>query len=150
MATPPLAGQIIRASDAFNMQTFTPVYTNYTIGAGAVNEGWYQEIGELVMWGFRTQLGTAPAGAGASGVLVDLPVPAWTGGGNSLQAAAGSFVVRDASPLLNYIGTMSIFASTGLQVSFSLGSSTTRMNGTNPITPAVDDVISGSGVYRAA
>lgn len=146
----PLAGQIIRASDSFNIQTFTPVWTNVTVGTGAINEGWYLQQGDLVNWGFRLQFGTGGTSSGS--VILDLPVAAFTGGGNGLQWTVGSFIIRDASAsAANYAGSLSIFTSGGVSAAFSLGNSTTRANNTVPIAGnyAIDDVISGQGVYRA-
>lgn len=145
----PLPGANIRASDIFNLASFTPTWTSLTIGTGAVNEGWYSQIGDLVFWGFRTQLGTSPSFTGTA--LVDLPVAAWVGGGNGLQMVLGAFHYRRASGTLMYTGSATVFASAGTQAAFSLGSTTTRVGSTGP-TPAaagVDDVLSASGVYRA-
>ena len=145
----PLAGDPLKAADSFNLVTFTPVWTALTVGSGAVNEGWYNRSGDVVHWGFRLQLGTTPSGAGTT-IQMDLPVAAWTGGGSGLQAAVGSFNIRDASTVNQYPGTITVFSSSGLSCAFSLASGSTRWNSSTPMAVAVDDIISGSGVYRAA
>lgn len=147
MATP-LPGNRTRTSDIFTVTTFTPTW-NFTVGTGATNEGWYAQIGELVHWGVRVQLGTSPTSSGTTSVLLDLPVDAWTGGGNGLQAVLGTFNYRDASGPSFYAGSANVFASAGTQACFILGSSTTRLSPTNPVAFAVDDVIAVGGTYMA-
>lgn len=159
MATP-AAGSLIRASDAFQMTLFTPSTTNITIGTGATSEGWYQQIGSMVLWGFRIEFGTSPSFASA-GILVALPVTAYTGGGAGLQATLGSWIMRTASTS-HYGGSMGAFESAGLNASFS-GAWNGSTNGNNGriagpastgipagVTIAATNVLSGSGVYRAA
>jgi len=143
------AGDPLKITDTLNLVTFTPSWTALTIGTGAVNEGWYNQQGSIVNWGFRLQLGTSPGGAGTT-IQIDLPLPAWTGGGNSLQAVVGSFNIRDASTVNQYPGTITVFSSSGLSAALSLAAGNTRWNSTTPMAVAVDDIISGSGTYRAA
>lgn len=147
MATAPLAGQIVRASDAFGLTAFNLNWTSFNPGTGPASEGYYQTIGRMVMWWFRVQLGTSPSGSGT--YLLDLPVTAYTGGGNGLNACLGNWNYR-VSGTVFYAGSMSVFASNGLQASFTLTSSTGRMNNTTPVSPAVDHVFSGGGVYLSS
>lgn len=149
-----LAGQTIKASDAFTLNTFTPVWTGVTLGAGAINEGWYQQIGDAVLWGFRAQFGTAPALTAV--VNLDLPVIAFAGGGLSLQGCLGSWIFRDSSGTVHHFsGSIGIWDAAGVQCAFSGAWDGTApqlriVNGGIPFTVAVDDVLSGSGFYRAA
>jgi len=143
------AGEQINSSDVFGMVDFTPVWSDLTLGTGAVNEGWYQRIGDLVTWGFRTQIGTSPSGTGSS-YRVDLPVAAWVGGGSSLQAAVGAGIYR-ATGTTNWVLVPSVFSSSGLSVAFTVGDSGGgRASSTTPVAVASGHVISASGVYRAA
>lgn len=145
--TVPIPGNNIRASDIFNLTEFTPSFTGLSTGTGATSEGWYSQIGNLVFWGFRVQLGSSPSSSAT--VVIDLPVDAWTGGGNGLQAVVGSFVFRDASTVNFYAGTATVHSSGGTNASFCLGSNVTRLGNSVPVAFAVDDVISASGVYQA-
>ncbi len=145
----PAAGDPVKITDSFLLNTFTPVWTALSIGTGAINEGWWNQQGSIVNWGFRLQLGTAPSGAGTT-IQIDLPVNAWVGGGNSLQAAVGVFNIRDASTVNQYPGTLTVFSSGGGSAAFSLPTGNTRWNSSTPMAVAVDDIISGSGTYRAA
>jgi hypothetical protein len=154
MATAPLAGQIVRASDGFNLQTFTPVLNSATLGGSAVSEGWYQTLGKTVMWGFRIQFGSAPSFSGV--ITLDLPVTAYTGGGTDLMSVTGSFTYR-LSSTVHYAGTMAVNTSLGTQCAFNgvpvTGSDrpSSRISNiaTNPAVPVVDAVLAGSGVYRS-
>lgn len=158
MASIPLAGQIIRSTDTFNLITFTPTFTNVTLGTGADNQGWYQQIGFMVMWGFRLEFGTSPAFVTGSAEIA-LPVPAFTGGGASLQACVGSYIYR-TSGTSHYAGALGTFEAAGLNATFAgawdsgtsipndragLVSATQR-----PAAPTAAGVLSGQGCYRAA
>lgn len=151
MASIPLPGQIIRASDSFNTVLFTPT-TNFTVGTGAVSEGWYQTLGQWVLWGFRIQMGTSPSWP--STITVSLPVTAYAGNGTGLQASLGSWMFRDDSATTHYSGTMGVFDSGGLTASFGGAWSGTvpnsRISPGTPVTVAVTDILSGTGVYLAA
>lgn len=143
----PLPGANIRASDIFGLTAFTPTWTGLTLGTGASNEGWYQTQGNLVFWGLRLQLGTG--GTATTTVQFDLPVTAWTGGGNSLTTTLGSAHLRDQSALAFYSGVVTSWNAAGTQGCFSFAGNTSRWSNTAPVATAVDDVISASGVYRA-
>lgn len=157
----PVAGQTIKASDTFTMNDYTPTLSNITIGSGGITEGWYQQIGELVIWGFRLQFGTSPALSTSASALVSLPVTADTGGGTGLQACIGSYILR-TSTASHYAGSIGCFESAGINASFAgtWNSSTPipneRVGGRSTViypqgvTIAVDNVLSGSGQYRAA
>ena len=151
----PLAGDLVKASDAFKLNSYTPTLTNITLGSGGLNDGWYQTIGNFVLWGFRIQLGTSPAIT--SNALVSLPVAAYTGGGTSLQACLGSWVLRDdnsSSPQQNFGGPMSVFEAAGINACFGGAWDATaprqRVTTGVPITYQVSDVLAGSGCYRSA
>lgn len=148
----PYAGQTIRSSDAFGLVTFTPSWSNLTLGTGAVNEGWYQPIGRMVLWGFRLEFGTSPGLPGGS-VLCALPsgFAAYTGGGLSLKATLGSWTYRTSSSV-HYSGSLGAFEAAGLNAAFAGAWTGTAPNGqigsTNlPAAPVVQGVLSGSGVY---
>lgn len=149
----PNPGDPVRADDAFDLNTFTPSWTNVTLGTtGLANEGWYQRIGDLVAWGFRLELGTS--GTISSTVNLDLPVPAWSGGGLGLQNTIGSWLLRDVSAGTHWAGTLGIWSSAGTSCSFAGAwngtAPSTRLNASSPVATAVGDVLTGSGVYRAA
>lgn len=152
----PLAGQIIRASDMFNLQSFTPTWTAVTQGAGAINEGWYQTIGDWVLFGARLEFGTAPSFS--STILMNLPVLAYTGGGAATNATVGSWMFRDNSGPTHYAGTMAMSSTAGDSTTFNGGWHVTNArpdgrisnSGPVPITLQVGDILSCTGSYRAA
>jgi hypothetical protein len=127
-----------------------------TIGTGAIREGWWQQIGDAVLWGFRLQFGTSPAFTAEANL--DLPVVAFAGGGLSLQGCVGSWIFRDTSAVNHYAGSIGIWDSAGVQCSFAGtwdGTAPRKRLGDNagtdlPVAVAVDDVLSGTGYYRAA
>lgn len=148
----PYVGDDILLADIFNLQDWTPSWTNVTTGGSSVNEGWYATLGKLTFFGGRLQFGTAPSIS--TYALLTLPVAAWTGGGNSLQLCIGSWNFRDSSAGDHFSGAMGIWSSAGTSVSFGgawRGSAPDRRITTAiPATVAVDDILSFQGVYRAA
>lgn len=150
MANP---GDPIRADDMFDLNTFTPVWTNVTLGStGLANEGWYQQIGSMVMWGFRLELGTG--GVFTATINLDLPVPAYSGGGLSLQNTLGAWMLRDTSAGTHYSGSIGVWSAAGTSCSFggtwNGTAPLTRISASSPVVTAVGDVLTGSGCYRAA
>lgn len=151
MVSVPVAGQIIKASDMFNLVTFTPTWTNFTTGSGAVNEGWYQQIGSMILWGIRLEMGTSPSYSAS--ILLTMPVNAYTGGGASLAANYGSWSLRTGSTS-TYAGEVVGNATDGSNAKFAGVSTNDQIGRTTttgpPIAPASGQVLSASGCYRAA
>jgi len=149
------AGAKIDVND-FSIKTWTPSFTNVTLGSGNSLSGWYTNVGGLVSAGFYLVFGTSPAFTGS--VILDLPVAANVPG---LQHALGSWVLRDTSTVLHYSGTIAGWDSGGNQGSFSgAWNSTTlvpagRLGSANVIGstggPAIasGDILSGQFNYRA-
>lgn len=144
----------LKAGNFAQFNTFTPSWAaGFTIGGGAINEGWYQLIGGFVIWGFRVEAGTSPAFT--TSLLLNLPLAAYTGAsGGQLAAAVGEWGMRSASGA-NYGGPIVTNDTGGTQVRF-----TGAWNGTAPLgnigsttstpaTPVAGNVLSGSGSYRA-
>lgn len=133
---------------------FTPSWSNVTLGTSAVNEGYYTVIGDLVFWQFRTEFGTSPSFS--TTIQLGLPVAGWTGGGLGLQGTIGTWTMRDSSSQEHYSGSIGMWQADGTLASFAgawdSGASkpSARMGPAKPITVAVQDVLSGSGVYRKA
>lgn len=136
-------------------QAFTPVYSAgvASIGGSAENEGWFSQIGQLVFWGFRTQFGSAPSITTI--INLNLPVPAYQPG-SALSTVVGTWRWRTAVGPSEFAGAIGLFTNNGTGVSFS-----GAWNGTNPgvrmgsgstaaLSVAVNDVLAGSGCYRAA
>ena len=153
-----LAESVEAALDAYETwNEWTPIFnpgpTNWGSGGGV--EGHYMQIGKLVHAEFRGQLGTGFV-YGAGTTVLALPVPAFEFTvGNQLQAAVGSWIVRDESATRHYSGSIGIFGVSATSVSFAgAWDSTTptflRINETLPLTWQVDDIISGVLDYRAA
>jgi hypothetical protein len=136
----------------FKTSSFTLTWTNLTPGSGALSEGWYSVVNDWCLWGFRLQFGSTPSVASIASL--NLPVTAYTGGGTSLQASLGSWLFRDSSASDHYGGSIGVFSSGGTDCSFAgtwNGSAPSRRITTGqPVTVAVDDVLSGGGCYRIA
>lgn len=153
MPTFPSAGSPVKITDAFDVRTWTPSWSvstgSFAAGSGAVNEGWWLQIGRVVHWGFKLQLGSSPTIGGT--LLLTLPVEAWVGGGAGLQVGLGSWIYRDNSVPAHWSGTIAGWDAGGTRASFSgawSGSApNTRINATQPFAYAVDDTLAGSGVY---
>ncbi len=156
MVSVPAAGSLVRVSDTQLLVTFTPTWTNLTIGSGADNQGWYQQVGAMILWGVRVEFGTSPSYSAT--ITLNAPVNAYTGGGGSLAASVGSWNFRAATAgTTNYAGSVITNASDGSTFRFA-----GAWNGTNPantvglgtnvpITPVVaGTVFAASGCYRAS
>lgn len=151
-----LAGGKVDASE-FAFKTWTPVFTGVTLGTASALFGWYTNVNGMVNAGFQLVFGTSPAFT--SSVIVDLPVTANT---ITLQAAFGSWVLRDTSTTMHYAGTVAGWDAGGTQISFSGALNTTtnlpngRLGSANIIgssgAPGVSatDVLSAQITYRAA
>lgn len=140
---------------ASGVTTFTPSWTNTVLGTGAINEGYYQVIGGMVLWGFRTEFGTSPSFS--TTIQLALPVTAYIPAtGTQIQGPAGNWNFRDTSAGDHYAGSMGLWDGTGTLVSFSgaYDSTATKDNSriapAKPFTVGAQDVLSGSGVYRKA
>jgi len=149
----PLAGDPIKASDLYDLRTFTPTWVNVTTGSGAVNEGWWLRSGDLVHWGVRLEFGTSPAFS--STIAMNLPVTAWTGGGSGFQMTIGAWICRLGGSS-HWAGSAGIYDSGGTQVSFagakaSGGDPDARLGqgGSSP-SPTSGGILSATGSYRAA
>lgn len=148
----PSAGSLVRASDAFNFTTFTPSFSSFTVGSGADVQGWWQQLGNFIFWGFRVEMGTSPSWS--SSVLLTLPAAAYTGAGAQLAANCGGWSARSASGA-NWGGPIVTNDSGGTQVRFTgawsgtAPSANVGVTTSTPFTPAAGNVLSGGGVYRA-
>jgi hypothetical protein len=135
--------------------TYTPTFTAgiTAVGTGAVREGWYCRVGNIVFWGGRIQFGTTPA-ANAT-IQMDIPpaIAAYSGGGDGLTNVLGTWQYRDNSVPAHFTGAVCVYANGGLLASFNGASDgtlpQTRINATQPFAPAVDDKLTWSGMFRA-
>jgi hypothetical protein len=131
---------------------WTPSWSSVTQGTGAVNAGYYLDLGDWMLFSFRLQFGTSPSFS--STIQMTLPAAAWVGGGTNIQATCGSWTFRDTSGTYHYSGSMGIWSSAGTSVSFNGAWDGTQDRGriTNavPVTVQVDDVLSGCGIYKKA
>lgn len=152
-----LADSTEAALDAYEVwNSWTPVWPNVftTLGTGAVNQGFYMRIGDLVIAQFRTQLGTSPTIA--AGVLkITLPIAAhesW--GGTGLYPTLGSWTMRDNSLVRYYSGSIGADDAAGASVTFQgAWNGTAPLDRADEVIPfawAANDIVSGVLTYRAA
>lgn len=151
----PVSGQLIRASDAFALQTWTPTWGSVSLGSLPAVEAWYQQVGQMVMWQVFLEWGAGPSMS--STMTMTLPVTAYTGTGSGLQRTYGSWIFR-TSGTSHYAGTVGGFDSGGTQASF-VGSwqaasakpdQRVGVTSITPLAPVVAQTFSAGGVYRAA
>jgi len=87
---PILAGQTARAI-SFNQGTYVPVLTadttNPTLGAGAVQTGWWKRLDEVIIGNAMIRFGTSGTAAGSGTYSVSLPFAANT----TFETASGGF-----------------------------------------------------------
>jgi len=152
-----LAGQIPTAAmlqalaDMFKKDSldWTPSWTE--VSGFETNEGWYLNVGNIYFGSWRTEFN---ASASISGIArITLPAAMEAGGGSSVQWCAGFWGFRDTSGGKHYSGTLGIWSSTGLDVSFcgcwdpGTSAPETRITTGKPFTVADGDVLSGGFMY---
>lgn len=108
--TPPISGSIVNFQDTgsgvqavhraheFNSGTFTPTWTNLTVGDASVNSGQYAEIGDLVAVTVKLKWGSTTSASGAFYVnnlpkTADAVLPAY-GTGNALDSGTANYPVN--------------------------------------------------------
>lgn len=108
--TPPIAGSIVNFQDTgsgvqaihraheFNSGTFTPTWTNLTVGDASVNSGQYVEVGDLVAVTVRLKWGSTTSASGAFYVsnlpkTADAVLSAY-GTGNALDSGTANYPVN--------------------------------------------------------
>lgn len=121
----------------------TAVTTSPTLGTGSTAEGYYKQVGKLVVWWARLVFGTGAA-AGTGSYRVSLPVTAVTRTG----AVFGQGILYDDSASTAAL-TVCKFVST-TTVEMLIGSATEVVSDANPWTWAQSDYITLSGMYEAA
>lgn len=138
-------------------QSWTPSFTNFTLGNGTINYARYSKIGSTVHFRIRVTLGSTSSVTGR--IAISLPTTSHT----SYGTGTGAFVdvtamYRDISASKSYTGS-SIFETTssiglGLPITEASGSaSPTVFGSTAPTTPFAwgsGDIISVQGTYEAA
>ena len=133
-------------------------FTSY--GSGSSAEGfWRKDKGGVVDAWFRIRLGTSPATQSGTFVM-NLPVTAWiwNSATEGTNAALGNWTLRDdsTSPVQHMAGAIGQWDSTGTKaffggapVSSTPFQSIRRIDSTDPITWAAQDILSGLLRYRA-
>lgn len=151
------AGQDLIAV-VFDQGFYTPqllaATTNPTLGAGAVQTGWWKRLDTLIIGGAKIQFGTSGVVAGSGTYYVTLPpfaadtaimyATATTGGGSPL----GHCWLRDASPVAADGGLCQL-DSTADRVFMEDIASGAIVNNASPWTWAASDVINVSFIYHA-
>lgn len=130
---------------------FTPSWQSATLGTGALNEGWYTALGDLVHWQVRLVFGTSPSITTTLGLT--LPITAWTGSTPGFQQTFGSWLFRTGTTV-HYAGTVAGFDTGGTQATFSGAFSPTtskpeaRISTGIPFTVGAGDILTAGGVYK--
>jgi len=136
---------IIGALDDYNQWvSFTPAWTNVTLGSGAVNQGWYRKVGNFVDWKAYMLLGTSGQVSGA----ISMEGPFTLGPD---RQATGYCFANDASNNHRTAGVAVGSSSTPIWVSRIATSDTSIGWGTLiPFDWAVGDYITASGTLIVA
>jgi len=135
------------ASGGFTFSTYTPTYTNFTLGNGTLNVARYAQSGKLVYFQVQITLGSTSSISGL--VKISLPVTP-KNNGNAVTIPA---LFTDAG-LNEYIGFGSIDQTNSAVTLFAQNSSGTYLtyaltSSTVPFTWGNADVINVSGNYEA-
>lgn len=127
---------------SLNWVSFTPSWTNITLGTGATNTGQYCVVPGGMHFEFFTQLGTSPSVTGI--VSFELPGPA--AGTGVVSAVCGSCHFGDASSTANdRPGVLWTVSSTAVRLTFPDGNLGTTSYPTSVL--ASGDVFSGQGFW---
>lgn len=151
----PMAGNTVNAQDlvdglaAFAPAAWSPTLTNLTKGGSPTEDGWYLDLGKLVIAQWLLTVGTSPSWSAT--ITLTLPVAA----DGPLDAPLGSWSLRDASAGNSgfYSGTVAIAAAGGGTARL-LGAwdgtaprATVGLSGTAPFTLAVGDKVGVALAY---
>jgi hypothetical protein len=141
-----LAGERAKASDLVALESvawtsFTPTWTNLTVGAG-VGTYSYCKVGRLVVASYEFVLGAGSAVG--TGPYVTLPVPASS---NQLIAAVSEY--RDSAPAGVYWGVALQSGSVMLMCRMS-AEARTAVTASSPFTWATGDSLRFTITYQSA
>jgi hypothetical protein len=130
-------------------ETFTPSWTNLTLGTGATNTGSYLKIGRMVWFRSVTILGT---GGSASG-LIQIAPPV-TARSITTTTPIGMSVMRDISAAIYFYGRLHQTSTTEFSLySINAGATTALLSNTGaagPFTWTNGDYIYLTATYEAA
>lgn len=140
------AGDIVRASDGGTADaSFTPSFTNFTTGNGAVAGSWRRitKTG-LIFFVAQFTMGSTSAVGGTLGVTVPGSL---SGDGSSTTQVLTTFA-WDNSVATGYVGIAKLTGGGGTTLDRFYGPSNTLWNGTSPFTWAQNDFLVVQGVLK--
>ena len=128
--------------------TYTPTYTNFTLGNGTVDVARYSQVGKIVCLALQITMGTTSSVTGL--IRISLPVTAASTATNTLQ---GGCQLNDSGSAI-YSGVSALSSTTQVAL-YTLNSSATYLTRANtsatvPHTWASTDVFSALIFYEAA
>lgn len=127
------------------MQTWSPTYSNITVGNGTVNAG-YIQMGKLVFWRWSLVLGSTSA-IGAN-PTINLPITMKSILGNNIRQLAG--ILNDASAG-DWNAISSYATASTIRIDYDDGTGgTNQVSATAPFTWVTTDRIDLMGWYEAA
>src|SRR4030042_1427437 len=147
----PTAAMLQALADMFKKDSldWTPSWTD--VSGFETNEGWYINAGDIYFGSWRTEFNSS---ASISNIArLTLPVAMEPGGGSQVQWCAGWWNFRDNNGPDHYSGTLGVWSSTGLDVSFggcwnpTTSKPDTRITTAKPFTVADGDVLSGGFMF---
>jgi hypothetical protein len=132
-------------------KTWTPTYTNITLGNGTV-EARYIEYGKLVMAKFKLVFGSTTTIDGTA-PTISLPVTASSEAIQTASTVFGSATILD-SGVSNFVAHVRFANTTATQVVVQEHAAThgrhAHISATVPMTWTTNDVLTFSGTYEAA
>jgi len=135
-------------------QSWTPSYTNFTIGNGTVNFAKYIQIGKTVFFTWKATLGTTTSMTDA--VVVSLPVTVSAQFNFDVSPLIGHAGYHDASSgnfyplILIYRTTGTGFGIGAIQSSGTYGVYNGITSAAVPVAVGTGDIIHATGFYEAA
>lgn len=137
-------------------QSWTPTYTNFSLGNGTLNYAKYTQIGKTVKFRIKITLGSTSSVTGSW--YISLPVSASTEYAQINQDAINANVFAyDSNVTTLYLGglRLDISGTPDMMLGFTHNASTATatsntINATSPMTWATSDTLSIAGEYEAA
>lgn len=130
-------------------QSWTPTWTNLTVGNGTVTAK-YVQVGKSIQFKLSLVFGSSTAVSGSVSVTLPVTSTALVGSGVPL----GSARLIDISAGLFYVGFATHLSTTTMKVSWSGASGSgqieTNLSNVSPVTWAVSDEFQINGFYEAA
>jgi hypothetical protein len=143
-------GQILASSEAWT--SWTPTWTNLTVGNGTLNVAKYKQVGKTVHYRVRFTIGSTTSVGAAPNFTIPVTAAADYNASASDPVGIGNLLDNGNNqyPAMVLLNTTTTFQFRPFNSASTYAASGTSTQSTVPFTWGTNDVISISGTYEAA